>query len=473
MKKLVFAALTALTVASSPHMHVHAAEAKTVPQQQNALFYGACIRTIEMADAETIRKIVQLAVGNKALSSNDLVGTPTANAQKNFQLILKELCRWIKTDPRIRDLAIKQYLEMTYNRRFDQNESSMMSELLFDLLTPGSTVQPNTELGFLNLGTVPPTQHQAVIDLILAASPNMKALYIQNCVVSNLVIIAKSLSILKMINCRGKDITILAPNLSSLTFNDCENLQAINPFPTSCLNELTATNCPQLRDLTNLSGANLAKVELKNCGLRSLAGISFPSLKKLLLSNCENLEAVDNFSAPNLNELTATDCPRLRQIAGHFLLLNTLKIRGSGRIYDAPILLNRLKAPNLQFFTNEKCARDSIDERNNRWEIRHPHVAKIIKKGSRAFRDVWATTRECSNFLLEACAIPAMMTALLFSMTLEFGIRKLMGEKWSKKNDSSLTAYCFAGGGIATGLILAALLSHYSKKPGLIKAALS
>ena len=111
MKKLVFAALTALTVASSPHMHVHAAEAKTVPQQQNALSYGACIVTIQMADAETIRKIAQLAVGNKALSSNDLVGTPTTNAQKNFQLILKELCCWIKTDPRIRDLAIKQYLE--------------------------------------------------------------------------------------------------------------------------------------------------------------------------------------------------------------------------------------------------------------------------------------------------------------------------------------------------------------------------
>jgi len=476
MKKLVFTALTALTVASSPHMHVHAAEAKTVPQQQNALSYGACIRTIEMADAETIRKIVQLAVGNKALSSNDLAGTPTTNAQKNFQLILKELCRWIKTDPRIRDLAIKQYLE--FFPKVTDRESSPphpLGELASNVFDNNDNfhIDAAKREAIIRLNAYPADQHQSIVDLILAYFDNLKVLVIAGCACPNLVIISKSLEDVSMYNGILEGTTILAPNLSKLTLQNCQNLQAIDPFPTARLHELTAKDCPQLRDLTNLSGSNLARVDLTNCGLRSLAGLSFPSLKSLFLPNCKNLEAVDNFSAPNLNELIATNCPRLRQIAGHFLLLNALNITGSGRVGDMPIFMKELTTLNLRSFTSEDGAEDLIDERNNRWERRHPHVAKIIKKGSRAFRDVWTITQECSNFLLQACAIPAMMTAVLFAVPLEFGIRKLMGEKWSQENDSSLGTYCMAGGSIATGLILAALLTHYSKKPGLIKAALS
>lgn len=357
MKKLLFAALTALTVGSSPHMHVHAAEAKTVAQQQNALSYGACIRTIEMADGETIRKIVQLAVGNKALSSNDLVGTPTANAQKNFQLILKELCSRIRTDPRIRDLAIKQYLEF-FSKVTDRESSpphplGELASNVFDNNNNNLLIVSANRYVIICLNAYPADQHQSIVDLTLAYFDNLKQLAIAGCACPNLVIISKSLEEVSMYNGILEGITLLAPNLSKLTLHNCQNLQAIDPFPTARLHELTAKDCPQLRDLTNLSGSNLGRVDLTNCGLRSLAGLSFPSLKSLFLSNCENLEAVDNFSAPNLNELIATNCPRLRQIAGHFLLLNALNITGSGRVGDMPIFMKELTTLNLRSFTSE------------------------------------------------------------------------------------------------------------------------
>lgn len=158
---------------------------------------------------------------------------------------------------------------------------------------------------------------------------------------------------------------------------------SVQPFPS--LETLKFENMPEWEDWTS-SGAegmqdfcNLQDIEIQNCPKLKNFSHCFPSLKRMSIMYCENLEALpslDNLRGrefPCLVDLSIRTCPNLKKLPGFFPSLRRLKIDGC---QDLAVLPKFPEIHELQLKNCRKSVTQGIAELTS---LTYLHLCEIPK----------------------------------------------------------------------------------------------
>ena len=396
MKKLVFTALTALTVASSPHMHVHAAEAVKLVATNAALKnpdlakrIGSFLPLKDLAALSSllttkdkngkpvnILKETVDAIASKLTKNNlPLAGLNDATKQLIAQYILHNSMQHAGNGTDVTPELINAYLADAIATQQPENITNDLRNLLDQLITDYQKPFYNTALEARRLLD----SHGNNLDIALQAAGEDQLL-------------RTAVSKVHTFNWRPdvqeapRKITLSLAGKSAEEAQDIINL-TLAMYPS--LETLILEKCPIARP--RVVSPSLTKLNASNSNLTSLAGLTapmlqhlsvyynsltslagnFPSLTELYASYNMNLTSLAGLSAPMLQRLGVSECG-LTNLAGNFPSLTDLYALRNGE----PTSLNGLVAPNIREVNGKKY--HSFDAYLHPWKTAAKAAAKAV-----------------------------------------------------------------------------------------------
>jgi len=376
MKKLLFAALTALTVASSPHMHVHAAEAvksaaanpvlknldlakrigSFLPSKDLAALSSSLTTKDKNGNPVNILKETVDAIASKLTKNNlPLAGLSDATKQFIAQHIVRNSVQPAGNGTDATPELINAYLADAIATQQPENITNDLRTLLGQLIRNYQLPFYNTALEARRLLD----SHRNNLDNALQAAGEDQLLRTAVSKVHTFNWRPRAEQVMDEIRLDLNNLAaekaqqsidlVLAmyPSLKKLILEKCPiaHPRVVSPS----LTRLDAEKNSNLTSLAGLTAPMLQTLSVINTRLTSVAG-NFPSLTRLNADYNSNLTSLAGLSAPMLQKLSVIDT-RLTSLAGNFASLTELYADENMNLTS----LEGLVAPQLQRLGVSEC----------------------------------------------------------------------------------------------------------------------